>query len=607
MRLIKVLLTSVVLIAASQLCLAEDQSMDDLWGSGALKSNSVDERGQWFSESKYAMFIHWGLYSIPAGHWEGKNYYGITEWLMHPAVANISKAEYSKLATQFNPQHFDAEAIVQLAVDAGMKYLVITAKHHDGFAMYDSANSDYDITDASPFGRDPMKELALACKEAGIGLGFYYSQYQDWYEQGGAHLAWDNPKQSNDFSAYFDSKVLPQVTELLSNYGPISLIWFDTPGTMSEKHSQKLVDRVRALQPGTLINSRIGNGLGDYSSLGDAHLATSNHEGLWETVDTTNHSWGYAWYDKNFKSGFEVARRLLTTVARGGNYMLNVGPDADGVVPATAAIELRKAGQWLSEYQEAIYGTTASPWKRAMPWGDVTVKDNTLYLHVLDWPVSGVISLPGLKTKIKSAELLNIDNASVSVKKSRDGWVDIQLPYQRPDTLIPVVKLKLSAKPKVNTQFSLDDAAENILYAEFADCEGCDFTEIRWMEKFGEWRYAPSLVNWTDTGVGSWDIAVRTAGQYLVHVEYSANDKVDFSEWMLKAKDTQLIMQALDSGERAKSKRMRGRGILPRYRKVELGLMDLAAGKQRFSITPDSEVKDGGIKLHAIYLTPINK
>jgi len=219
------------------------QTMDELWGdSGLDKAKHANaERGAWFSQDKYSMFIHWGLYSIPAGEWQGKTYYGISEWLMSGRVAGIPKEEYKQLATQFNPTKFDAEAIVQLAVDAGMKNIVITAKHHEGFAMYHSKNSDYDIEDATSFKRDPLKELAKPCADAGIGLGFYYSQMQDWYEQGSASIAWTSEKQEGDFTEYFNRKVVPQVTELLTEYGDIRTVWFDTPGGMTNAQSQNLL------------------------------------------------------------------------------------------------------------------------------------------------------------------------------------------------------------------------------------------------------------------------------------------------------------------------------------------------------------------------------
>lgn len=581
-----------------------NESMDELWGDYSVKQKDIGQKGDWFKQSKYAMFVHWGLYSIPAGQWKGKNYYGITEWLMSPRVANIDKVEYAKLADKFNPTDFDAQALVQLAVDAGMKYIVITAKHHDGFAMYDSAVSDYNIVKATPYKRDPLKALAKACKEAGIGFGLYYSQYQDWYEQGSAGIAWDDSKQMYSFDEYFERKALPQIKELMTNYGSIALIWFDTPGPMGDKYSKEIVETVRKLQPNTLINSRIGNGYGDYSSLGDTHIATTNHTGLWETVDTTNNSWGYAWYDQNFKSAKKIASNLVTTIARGGNYMLNVGPTGKGVVPTTADNQLRLAGQWIAQNKEAIYGASASPWKRALPWGDVTVKDNQLYLHVIRWPETGVISLPGLENRVSSAYKLNTDE-KIEFIQTNDKWVDFVLPNHSKKQLITIIKVTIDGSLDVDSKIKINHTGSDMLFAEFAACKGCEFKEVRWMEKFGEWIYAPSLVNWQDNSEASWKIDVRRKGQYYIDLEYSADESVDYSEWMLTAGQTSLIMQALDTGERENSRRMGGHNTLPRYRMVRLGLIDLEEGSQQLKLAPVSEVKAGGIKLHTIKLTPI--
>jgi alpha-L-fucosidase len=625
MKKIALTIVSLLLASASVTALAIEKqtpkSMDELWGESGLltQKTSTAERGEWFSQDKYSLFIHWGLYSIPAGEWQGKTYYGISEWLMSGRMAGIEKQDYQQLASQFNPTAFDAKAWVQLAVDAGMKNIVITAKHHEGFAMYNSKQSQYDIMDATPFGRDPLKELADACKEAGIGLGFYYSQYQDWYEQGSADIPWSSSKQKNDFSAYFATKVIPQVKELLTEYGDIATVWFDTPGNMSKKHSMKLVDLVRELQPKALINSRIGNGVGDFSTLGDHSISQINHPGLWETIDTTNDSWAYAGYDKNWKSGTEIAHRLITTVARGGNYMLNVGPDGNGVIPRIAADNLRKTGEWLKDYGHTIYGATASPWGRAQVWGDITVKDNILYLHVFDWPADGQLNLSGLTTDIISArvlnseqpsfftELVNGDQGLVSFDKQVNGWTKFTLPAQKPQALVAVIAVELKGKAIVDSTPGIDPSLTSTLNSAFASCQGCQSKELRWMQKFGEWKYADNLMNWQADGKGTWQVDVAQAGQYLLDVEYSADDVVDFSEWFFIFSDDQLVMQALDTGERkASARQFKGRALL-RYRKEVLGVVDLKAGKQTITVQPKGKVVGGGIKLKAIHLTSVSE
>jgi len=609
--LVGLLLSSSVLTAqvfAQETAKDEQQTMDELWGDSSLEKtkHANADRGAWFSQDKYSMFIHWGLYSQPAGEWQGKTYYGISEWLMSNRVADIAVDDYKQLAKQFNPVEFDAKAIVQMAVDAGMKNIVITAKHHEGFAMYHSKSSKYDIEDATPFKRDPLKELANACAGAGIGLGFYYSQMQDWYEQGGAHLPWTSPKQTRSFDKYFDEKVVPQVTELLTEYGDIRTVWFDTPGGMTKAQSQKLVDLARSLQPKAMINSRIGNGVGDFKTLGDHSLSQVNHPGLWETIDTTNNSWGYAWYDKNWKSGTEILRRLISTVARGGNYMINIGPKGNGAVPEMAAKGLRSAGTWLKQYGETIYGATGSPWGRAQSWGDITARDNKLYLHIFDWPQDGKIHLSNLNNTVDSIKLLNDPSQKLTTKKQTNGWTSLTVPLKKPAGLISVIELTLDGAPKVDDTPGIDPLIKTTLNSAFARCNsGCKNNEIRWMQKFGDWNYANNLLDWQDNGQGEWQVDVAKASDYFFEVEYSADEEVDFSEWIFSFNGEKMMLQALDTGERKNSKRQGKGRKLYRYRTDAVGVVNLKAGKQSITVVPKGKVVGGGINLNAIHLTPV--
>ena len=334
---------------------AAAEEMDKLWGDSVVKLRPEDaSKGQLFADGNYAMFIHWGLYSLLGNKVDGKTYYGIGEWIMEKRMAGIPIPEYKELAKRFNPSRFDAPAIVKIAKDAGMKYIVITAKHHDGFAMYHSKADPFNIVDATPYGRDPMKELSAACKAAGIGFGFYYSHNQDWTFPGGGNgpQTDENGKPAN-FDDYFKNKCLPQVEEITSQYGPIELVWFDTPGNMPKKYVDQLIGVVRKNQPKAFVSGRAGHGLGDYQSLGDMEVPIENIEGLWETVDTTNDSWAYAWYDHNWKTPREILHRLVSTVARGGTYMLNIGPCGDGSVPEHAADSLRRSGEWIKRHPAA--------------------------------------------------------------------------------------------------------------------------------------------------------------------------------------------------------------------------------------------------------------
>ncbi len=510
-------------------CLALCQDMDQMWGESVMRLQAVDaQRGQLFEQGNYAMFIHWGLYSHIGNQHKGKTYYGIGEWIMHKRMAGIPIDEYQALAVDFNPVKFNANEIAKLARAAGMKYIVITAKHHDGFAMYHSKVNQFNIVDATPFGRDPMKELARACKRYGLGLGFYYSHNQDWTFPGGGN----GPKTTGDgktvdFSYYYENKCRPQVEEITSQYGPIAIVWFDTPGRIPREYVEELVQIVRKNQPKALISGRAGYGLGDYQSLGDMEVPNENVEGLWETVDTTNDSWAYAWYDNDWKTPKEILRRLIACVGRGGTYMLNIGPRGDGTVPELAARTLRKAGEWIARYPQVVYGTDASPWQHALPWGDVTVKDRTLFLCVFDMPKDGWLSLPGLKTRIKSACLLGSRKKQSELKvHTQDGWTRIQLPARMAEKMVPVVQVELETWPDVDPCWGIDPSLETTILAQFAQVTGAKQETKKWMEKFGEWKHVVRVWQWEQAGKAAWEVDVLKPGYYNVDLSYSGQGRI---------------------------------------------------------------------------------
>ena len=504
------------------------ESMEDMWGETTVKLRAENaERGELFDEGNYAMFIHWGLYSLLGNKVDGKTYYGIGEWIMDPKMAGIPVDEYKQLAKRFNPTDFDAKAIAKLAKDAGMKYVVITAKHHDGFAMYDSKACDFNITEATPWKVDPMKELASACREAGLGFGFYYSHSQDWTFPGGRKgPEVDENGKPATFDDYFTEKCLPQVKELCTEYGPIELIWFDTPGGMEKKYVQQLVDVVREHQPRALVSGRAGHNLGDYQTLGDMEVPHHNVEGMWESVDTTNDSWAYAWYDENWKSPAKILHRLVSCVARGGTYMLNIGPDGQGAVPARATQSLRAAGEWIRRYPQVVYATDASPWGHALPWGDVTVKGDRLYLSVFDWPLSGKLHLPGLKTGIKSA-LLHDDGKTVDLtQESSAGWTTISLPPRPPEELASVIELRLDGPPEVDSTFGIDPDLGTEILAEFSTPTEATIVKDRWMEKFGEWVCEYPVTQWKPDGKTVWEVDVLEPGDYLASLSYAGEGRL---------------------------------------------------------------------------------
>ncbi|MBN2012126.1 alpha-L-fucosidase [candidate division KSB1 bacterium] len=360
------------------------------------------DKMEWWREARFGMFIHWGIYSVPAGVYQEKEVPGIGEWIMNNA--KIPVAEYEKYAAQFNPLEFDADAWVKLAKEAGMKYIVITSKHHDGFAMFHSKVSPYNIVDATPFKRDVIGEMAAACKKYKIAFGLYYSQAQDWHAPGGAAIGghWDNA-QDGDMDKYLDEIAVPQVKEILSNYGKIKVLWWDTPEGMTPERAQKFMPIIEK-HPDLIYNNRLGGGIEGDLETPEQHIPATGIPGKnWETCMTMNDTWGFKTNDHNWKSSQTLVRNLIDIASKGGNYLLNVGPTSLGQIPEPSVERLREIGAWMKINGESIYGTSASPFKN-LAWGRCTHKSKRrselLYLHVFDFPESGKLTLPGLAGEI---------------------------------------------------------------------------------------------------------------------------------------------------------------------------------------------------------------
>ncbi|MBE9664735.1 alpha-L-fucosidase [Mucilaginibacter boryungensis] len=420
-----------------------------LFKSASAQTITQDQRMQWWRDARFGMFIHWGLYSIPAGEWKGKEYPQIGEWIMKNA--RIPVAEYSELAKQFNPVKFDPKAFVATAKNAGMKYITITSKHHDGFAMFKSNASPFNIVDATPYHKDIIKQLADECHRQGIKICFYYSQSRDWHEPNGLDNDWDFPKERN-FQQYLDTKVKPQLTELLTNYGEIGMIWFDTPMSISKDQAQSLKDLVRKLQPACIISGRLGGGVEtDYQSTGDNVIPAATIPGDWEVPATLNNTWGYKKNDHAWKSPGELTRLLFDIASKGGNYLLNVGPTSEGVIPEESVKILARVGGWMKVNNEAIYSSHASPFNVEFDWGNITSKPGKLYLGFYNWP-KGDFYLEGLKTKVKKIYLLS-DPAKkpLTFKESYVKDIDhhrlqITLPKMAPDSMVSVVVMEIDGK-----------------------------------------------------------------------------------------------------------------------------------------------------------------
>ncbi|RKX35695.1 MAG: alpha-L-fucosidase [Verrucomicrobia bacterium] len=414
----------------------------------------LDRRLKWWRESRFGLFIHWGLYALPAGKWKDRPVPGIGEWIMHRG--KIPAAEYEKLAGRFNPTRFDAKAWVALAVEAGMKYLVITSKHHDGFAMYDSKADSYNIVDATPFGRDPMKELAAECRKAGLRMCFYYSQDQDWHHPGGSGNDWDYPdRTTKEFAHYLKTKVKPQLKELLTQYGPIGLIWFDTPWWITKAQSLDLKRYVHRLQPKCLVSGRVGHDVGDYGSFGDNQIPVGRIAGDWETPATLNDTWGFKTDDHKWKSVRELLYLLIDLTGKGVNYLLNVGPTAEGIIPKPSVDRLREIGEWTKRNGEAIYGTEAGPFPCEIENCRFTQKGRRLYVMLMKWPRNRRLSLVGLKTKVRRAALLarpteDLEFIQTSCQEPTTHQLEVKLPAKKTDPHVSVLVLELVGRPEVD-------------------------------------------------------------------------------------------------------------------------------------------------------------
>jgi alpha-L-fucosidase len=397
----------------------------------------------WWKDAKFGMFIHWGVYAVPAGVYNGKDIGRNGEWIMNRGKIPI--AEYQAYAKQFNPVKYNPEAWVQMAKDAGMKYLVITSKHHDGFTLFETKASKWNIVEATPYGKDLLKPLADACHKYGIRLGFYYSQAQDWNNQGGAASGghWDKA-QDGSMDEYIDKVAVPQVKEILSNYGQVDILWWDTPTDMTKERAEKFIP-ILSKYPNLITNNRLGGGYNGDTETPEQFVPATGFPGRnWETCMTMNDTWGYKSKDNNWKSTKEIIQTLINIVSKGGNYLLNVGPTSEGLIPQPSIDRLKEVGQWMKTNGAAIYGTTASPF-HYLSWGRCTRKGNKLYLHVIDWPENGLLSIP-LLNKIERAYLLSAPKATLEVQKSELKNI-VKLPFAAPDKYVSVVVLEVEGEP----------------------------------------------------------------------------------------------------------------------------------------------------------------
>ncbi len=440
-----------------------------------LKPAPDDKMAVW-NEAKFGMFVHWGPYCLYGGEYHGyKQNRGGAEWIMNRC--KIPVMEYKAMTSTFNPVGFNADSLVLTAKNAGMKYLVFTTKHHDGFAMFKSRHTNFNIVDYTPFKRDVLDEVVRACRRHGMMFGFYYSHAQDWNHPGGStgrkemkegwanpdstfinnftkanHGAWDPYQLTASFDEYFHKISLPQIKELLERYPDVSILWFDTPGGTTDSHATEIMDLL-AKYPHIITNDRLKrpNFPGDYKTPEGRVPKAEDIEGIyWETCMNIGSSWGFKSWEDKWKFSEEIIHNLLTICARGGNYLLNVGPDAQGLIPPTPTQCLKEVGDWMGRYGEAVYDAQRSG--LTPEWGEVIRKDydghSIYYLCVFSWPSDGKLKLNGRFSPRKAT--LMPDNINLKIVKSGEG-ITIEVPQSMPDKTVSVIRLDLKGKlPPVN-------------------------------------------------------------------------------------------------------------------------------------------------------------
>ena len=568
------------------------------WQVGArVHGTGREQYLEWFRESKFGMFIHWGPYSQLAGEWNGRQVSvgKEAEWIMKELTIPVNN--YRELAGKMNPARFDAHEWVRLAKSAGMKYIVVTAKHHDGFAMYQSKASSYNIFDRTPFKRDPLKELSLACAEEKIKFCVYYSHREDWDHPGGYGNNWNYDNDWGDdfydhekFEKYLEEKAKPQLRELLTNYGPIGLVWFDR-GMYTGEQGKDFVRLVNELQPSTLVNSRVGNYnqelLGDYQSMSDNGMPPGGLKEYWESAQTLNSTWGFSKFDTQWKSPETVIRRLVEIISRGGNYLLNIGPKGNGEIPDSTIEILRKVGPWVNRNAESIYETTANPFGE-LPWGYCTVKESKLYLFVRDWPKDGVLTVPGLNNAVTSAYLL-LDKSTKLPVAQAEKQTRVSLPPKPIDSPITVLVLNIEGSPRIDPTVVLQDNT-GLIELNYLTAITRGKTMTRFNRKGGF-----HISKWTGPEDSSdWIVHIDKPGAFQVNIDYAANKEWEGKQFEITIGSSTFNPYVIFTGDWFE------------YHKFPVGYIDLKIpGDYKVTIRPKISSDTYLMYLNSISLNPI--
>ena len=578
------------------------------WWTESMKTH--ESRIAWWREARFGMFVHWGVYSLPGGEWKGKKINGYAEHLMRKE--RIPRAEYLQLAHQFNPVKFNADEWILAAKNAGMRYFIITAKHHDGFAMFDSKASDYNIVKQTPFKRDPMAELSVACKKYGIKFGFYYSHAFDWEDPNAPGNDWDYDNPGGDsllhggvnwFNVhpellpkvvkYINEKAIPQIKELLTKYHP-DILWFDTPQKIPLSENLRILKAIRETDPNVVVNGRLARTsnfvFGDYQNTSDRPAEFFPVKGDWEGIPTTNESYGYSKFDLSHKPVSYFIQLLAKAASRGGNILMNIGPMGNGEMAPKDLEILKGIGVWMDKNHESIYGTTRSP-LAIQNWGVSTLKDKKLYLHVFNFPENGNLVVGGLKSNVKNAYLL-ADPSKKALKFNRLNPLDVTLtlPLTSKDAINTVIVLETEGKIVTDTARLLSPSIPNTLLAFDAQLTGKGF-------KFGDGktdRYYVDGWKQKEQNIG-WQVRLNSPVTFKVTVKYVGSTDSEGSFMLLAdnktVKEDNII--ALKKGSQVVT--------------IDLGTVSLSKGAHDLKLVPIEIKKAELMKLLEIQLTPVKQ